>query len=61
MKKPLTISLIAVAFILVIGSIYFFQPKEKAVVRVGYLPITACLPYFVGEEMGYFSKQGLQG
>ena len=60
MKKPLTISLIAVAFILVIGSIYFFQPKEKAVVRVGYLPITACLPYFVGEDMGYFSKQGLE-
>ena len=60
MKKPLTISLIAVALILVIGSIYFFQPKEKAVVRVGYLPITACLPYFVGEEMGYFSKQGLE-
>lgn len=57
--KKITITIVAIIIILVVGSIYFFQPREKAVVRVGYLPITACLPYFVGEEMGYFSKQGL--
>lgn len=60
MKKPLTISVLAIVLILVVGGIYFFQPRDKAVVRVGYLPITACLPYFVGKEIGYFSKQGLE-
>lgn len=57
--KKITIAIVAIIIILIVGGIYFFQPKEKSVVRVGYLPITASLPYFVGEEMGYFSKQGL--
>ncbi len=60
MKKPIATTIFLIMLILVVGSLYFFQSKEKALIRVGYLPITACLPYFVGEEMGYFSNQGLE-
>src|SRR5262245_5358594 len=60
MKKLLTITTLVILGVLVTGGIYFFQPKNKTVVRVGYTPITACLPYFVGEELGYFSNQDLE-
>lgn len=35
-------------------------PHGKETIKVGYLPITADLPFFVALEKGYFTDQGLQ-
>lgn len=60
MKKFLIPSLVVLVVILVIGAIYFIRPKKKETVRVGYLPITASLPLFVGQEQNFFAKQGIE-
>jgi NitT/TauT family transport system substrate-binding protein len=44
----------------------FFLPacskknKERSVVRIGYIPFSNCLPFFVAVEKGYFKERGLE-
>ncbi len=59
--KKLVAAIVVVVVVagLVIGGA-LLRPKEKAIIRVGYLPITACMYYFVGEQQGYFESQGLE-
>jgi len=60
MKKLFFVSLTIIIFILFTSSIFFFRKQEKHIVRIGYLPIAACLPYFIGDEMGYFTEENLE-
>lgn len=36
------------------------RQNDSKVVKIGYLPITACLPDFVGDKMGYFQRDGIK-
>ncbi|HTO14338.1 MAG TPA: ABC transporter substrate-binding protein [Edaphocola sp.] len=36
------------------------QKDNDAVLRIGYLPITDCLPIYVAQEIGLFEKHGLK-
>lgn len=63
MNKKTIIGLIIA--VLVVGGIWYFasnnqqKTSEATKINIGYLPITACLPYFVGQGQGYFASEGL--
>lgn len=49
-----------VSIIILIIFIFTSCTPEKKKIRVGYLPITLSLPFFVAFENGYFEEEGLE-
>ncbi len=66
MNSKVKIVLGLVIVILVIAGAWYFLSKkpvsqvEGTKVRIGYLPILASLPLYVGEEYGYFTDAGIE-
>lgn len=66
-KQPLLMFLNCLCIIVLVLSLLFISCKDskngndKAVtIRVAYLPILVCSPFFVAQEKGYFVEQGLE-
>lgn len=55
------VSLIVLVSIVALG-ISSYKPRKDDLftVKMGYLPITACLPYFAGENQDYFKDEGIK-
>jgi len=59
--KTIIITLVVLAIILIAFITLYHPKKEEAYsLKIGYLPITVDLPFFVAMENGYFTEEGLQ-
>lgn len=59
--KTIIITLFVLAIIVVAFIVSCQQKKEEVYsLKIGYLPVTVDLPFFVAMENGYFTEEGLQ-
>jgi len=62
MKRRLSLGILAL--VLALGSVLVGQPQksakaDKAVVRLGYVPVMIFAPIYIGIERGYFDQEGI--
>jgi NitT/TauT family transport system substrate-binding protein len=60
MKKALILAGIVIFMVLAIIFILIGTKKSPSEVKIGYLPVTVDLPFFVAMEKGYFVDEGLK-
>lgn len=49
-----------IGIIMILGIVFAMTQRKQERVRIGYMPYTSNLPFFVAQEKGFFEKEGLE-